>query len=1010
MKIVIPSDLHFGHSEKHDEDVQRGMDQVAGYCFQHESEIGSILIPGDVFDRPKVSTMTQRRAFDSFSNLPAGLPLRILTGNHDVNAAGDNALEVLQSDLIAKRTRIELFSSPTRIVDLDAQVDWIMVPYLPEYAFPDKLAQFVKDKTGEATADHWQVLVTHADVPGAIYGAEREIKIGQDHSLPSLDSDLAMIVSGHIHKYQEFVHGRIQGFYPGALSRVSITEKDDPKGFVVLETEDLSFEFIQRTDARQYWRFDVKATAKGSVTLPGMKKVQPWDSVQIHVQAPAKARGKVDRAGLQSKAVCLFKGGAPDISVRIAYDSEASKKVAAISKKTGLASYEQMWVEANVSTKTAQNTVLKEIRKRLAEQEQEVAQYRDPLFVQEIVAENYQMIASASIQMEPGQCVGVVAASQGKVSRSNGLGKSTVLEQAPFVFYGDTRYARNASVIRDGADSATATIKLQNSAIIQASKRSDISVYRTITAKSVKAEVTIGGEVKATGAAQTKALMQEFLGLTQKGFDSVLFYAPDSGRRFSIVGASPADRIKVLQDILDLSAYDKAQKALKPELRKLKSDIAAVKASIEHFESYGSASDLKEIEARRDELKSAIKAIDEYFAESEKEIQRLRQMQADVNLFKELDEARSQISRYIPAKEQNARLKELEAELYSLKLEMNDLWKDGEKIKMKIDHNEDHYDNLGESGGRCPTCGSDLESSQFKDRLDELEEENRQLSIRLQSIEKEKTQKTSKQSSLEKQIARMQTELREIDKLESNLAFLQKQAKGKKKPEGTAKEIEKKIARAEAEAEAKASEQDGLSDGLADVEVTFRQMAEAKSKLAQKKSELKKYEKKLETLEMVDQALNWSGIPTFICRQLADNVNEILPDVADDFDFWQKPSVRFEYEESETGNDAIIVEASMEGGPYREFEGLSAGQREIVNFIVRESVRRVLGNLGRCNLQAVWIDEALDKLDRENMERAAKYFREQAIQAFIVSHSYLQDAFEKLVTVESNGKYSRVVA
>lgn len=1003
MKIVIPSDLHFGHSEKHDEDVQRGMEQVAEYCGRNRSSLSSILIPGDVFNRPKVSTMTQRRAFDAFSMLPKEIPLRIITGNHDVNAAGDNALEVLHSDLIKKQSRIELYSEPTRVEDMTPGIDWLMVPYLPDYAFPDRLAQFVRERLGDSTTKNWKVLVTHADVPGAIYGAEREIKIGQDHALPSLDRGLNLIVSGHIHKYQDFIHGSIPGFYPGALARVSISEKDDAKGFVVLDSETLQSEFVPRKDARQYWRFDVKATAKGAVTLPSMKKVKAQDSVQAHVQAPASARGKVDRASLVSKAIKSFKDRAPDVTVKIHYDSEASKKVTAISKKAGLASYEQSWVEANVKTKTAQNAVLKDVRRLLSEQEQEVAQYREPLFIESLEIKDYQMIASGRIELEPGRGAGIVAASQGKVSRSNGLGKSTILEQAPFAFYGDTRYARNASVIRDGADMAKTVFTLQDA------KGREISVYRTITEKSVKAEVSIEGEVKATGAAQTKALMQELLGLTQKGFDSVLFYAPDSGRRFSIVGARPSDRIKVLQDILDLASYDRAQKVSKQKLRDVKSAIAGAKAKIEHYESYGDEDDLKGREEKRGRLKEDIAKTAKWIKDQQADLAKLQSMRDSVHLFHQIDQIQNDIRGYIAVNEQKAKRDELGTDIDKLQKDIQAALRKQDQEQLKKDQNDESLALLLETGAgsECPTCGGVLSGEKRKERINSLESENDSLVASLGKLQVQIHTSKSKLAVLVKHKSRIEYELQEIDKLESQLQFLKKQSKGKQRPDESQKDLDKKIDKHRISIEDLEAEKEEMESDLADIEADYRQMAEARSKLAQTKKELQKLEKQQTHWESVDQALNWSGIPTFICRQLADNINEILPDVASDFDFWQKPEVRFEYDED---NDSILVEASMEDGPFREFEGLSAGQREVVNFIVREAVRRVLGNLGRCNLQTVWIDEALDKLDRENMERAARYFREQSVQALVVSHSYIQDQFDQLVVVESNGKYSKIGA
>ena len=87
------------------------------------------------------------------------------------------------------------------------------------------------------------------------------------------------------------------------------------------------------------------------------------------------------------------------------------------------------------------------------------------------------------------------------------------------------------------------------------------------------------------------------------------------------------------------------------------------------------------------------------------------------------------------------------------------------------------------------------------------------------------------------------------------------------------------------------------------------------------------------------------------------------------------------------------------GNPETSISGFSNGEREIANMIIQLARRRLLTEQKGLNYSFILVDEAADNLDAYNMERLVIFLRKSNMQALVVTHGMMRDAFPDAVAV-----------
>ena len=268
VRLLHFSDLHLGAESYGRFDPETGLssrmgdflavlDQVVDYAL--ERDVHLVLFAGDAYKSCDPSPTHQREFARRIGRLArAGIPIVLLTGNHDVpNARGRanavsifETLEVENVYVAAKPAtfRIETPGGPVQIVTLP----WLgrsMLASLDEYknqtieemreTILEKAEQIILSLNEGLDPDVPAVFLAHASVFGATYGSERKTILGQDLILPfSLYANPAFdyVALGHVHKYQ-VLNDSPPAVYSGSLERVDFGEEGERKGFVIAEVE-----------------------------------------------------------------------------------------------------------------------------------------------------------------------------------------------------------------------------------------------------------------------------------------------------------------------------------------------------------------------------------------------------------------------------------------------------------------------------------------------------------------------------------------------------------------------------------------------------------------------------------------------------------------------------------------------------------------------------------------------------------------------------------------------------
>ena len=325
-------------------DSLRAFDELVDFALT-EPRADLVVFSGDAYRSRDPSQTHQREFARRISRLAlAGIPVFLLTGNHDVpNTEGRaTALDIFDALAVDKVT---VASRPAvhRIETVAGLVQIVAVPWLRRSAAAARaelhgksaaevnewmqsfLSNEINRMAGELDPNLPAILSAHATATTATIGHERTMMMGNDYLLlPSAFQahpvDYAAL--GHIHRHQR-IADTPPVVYPGSLHRVDFSEENDDKGFCVVEIDPglppgrraASWSFhpvwtrpfktvkITLRSAEQ----DVMGTIAARLAAQDVR-----DAVaRVEIEAPAELAGDVDRIRVRNS---LRQAGAHVIS------------------------------------------------------------------------------------------------------------------------------------------------------------------------------------------------------------------------------------------------------------------------------------------------------------------------------------------------------------------------------------------------------------------------------------------------------------------------------------------------------------------------------------------------------------------------------------------------------------------------------------------------------------------------------------------------------------------------
>ena len=255
-RLLFFSDTHLGFDlpqRPRIERRRRGHDFFTNFktvlAAARKLRVDGVVHGGDLFFRSKVPAALVEDVFDPLLELAGhGMPIYLVPGNHERS--------VIPSTLFTQHSNIHTFSRPrTFVLSADSlRIGLSGFPFIRHdvrSAFKESL-ESTRWRSVRADA---KLLCLHQTVQGATVGQHNyQFRHGPDiipmHMIPS---GFAAVLAGHIHRHQILTsdgpHGPV--IYSGSTERTSFAEKDEPKGYVIL---DLS-KSAEGGELKTTWRF-----------------------------------------------------------------------------------------------------------------------------------------------------------------------------------------------------------------------------------------------------------------------------------------------------------------------------------------------------------------------------------------------------------------------------------------------------------------------------------------------------------------------------------------------------------------------------------------------------------------------------------------------------------------------------------------------------------------------------------------------------------------------------------
>lgn len=244
IRILLCADTHLGFdlpAHPRIERRRRGHDFFANYERTLQAArnlaVHAVVHGGDMFYRSRVPASLVHAGFAPLKRLADdGIPVYVVPGNHERSA--------IPFRLLAEHPRIHIFDRPRTFT-----AEWNGVR-MALAGFPcqrtgvrDTFRGLVADTAWDAAGADVNLLCLHQCVEGATVGPQNYTFRHADDVVRGADipAGFAAVLAGHIHRHQVLtgdLAGRVLAapvIYPGSIERTSFAERDEEKGYVVLE-------------------------------------------------------------------------------------------------------------------------------------------------------------------------------------------------------------------------------------------------------------------------------------------------------------------------------------------------------------------------------------------------------------------------------------------------------------------------------------------------------------------------------------------------------------------------------------------------------------------------------------------------------------------------------------------------------------------------------------------------------------------------------------------------------
>ncbi|MEJ2237139.1 MAG: metallophosphoesterase [Gemmatimonadales bacterium] len=244
VRILFFADTHLGFDLPQRPRVvrrRRGHDFFANFErvleIAVDSEVDFVVHGGDLFFRSRIPAELVQRAFLPLKRVAdKGIPVFLVPGNHERSR--------IPYEMLALHPRIRIFDRPRTFIERvgDASVAFAGFPHYRGNIRDTFLALLSETAWHDARASI-NLLCVHQCFEGATVGpSDYTFRHASDVvKLADVPPRFTAVLSGHIHRHQVLLYDldgrrlRTPILYPGSIERTSFAEKDESKGYLMLE-------------------------------------------------------------------------------------------------------------------------------------------------------------------------------------------------------------------------------------------------------------------------------------------------------------------------------------------------------------------------------------------------------------------------------------------------------------------------------------------------------------------------------------------------------------------------------------------------------------------------------------------------------------------------------------------------------------------------------------------------------------------------------------------------------
>jgi len=295
IKMLHLADLHIGVENYGRLDSKTGLhtrlldylarlDEIV--ALSQTEKVDLVVIAGDIYKSRSPNPTHQREFAQRVKQWrAAGVAVVLLTGNHDLSPAAGRASSIeifraleVEGVTIADRAKWHLIETRA------GKVQIIAIPWITRHSLLTKdemlrssfseidaelrrkVERFIEDKLEkELDPTLPTVLAMHGTLNGAVFGAERQLTLGQDlvFSRSAIaQAGIDYVALGHIHRHQTLgEHPPV--VYAGSIERIDFGEKDEDKGCVLVELVKNATRWrFQKLNARPFIALEVDVRTK----------------------------------------------------------------------------------------------------------------------------------------------------------------------------------------------------------------------------------------------------------------------------------------------------------------------------------------------------------------------------------------------------------------------------------------------------------------------------------------------------------------------------------------------------------------------------------------------------------------------------------------------------------------------------------------------------------------------------------------------------------------------------